>query len=87
MADGSRVDPRDDDAERIALAQEAQLIHRTRWRLVAWSGISTLIVLVILGAALYAAVAGTLAGASEDQLSARVDPWVARLGGDRPGRD
>ncbi len=87
MADGPRVDPADDDAERIALAQEAQLIHRTRRRLVAWSGISTLIVLVILGAALYAAVAGTLAGASVDQLAARVDPWVARLGGERVGRD
>ncbi len=87
MADGLRVDPGDDDAERTALAEEARLIHRTRLRLVAWSGISTLIVLVILGAALYAAVAGTLAGASVDQLSARVDPWVARLDGQRVGRD
>ena len=87
MADGSRVDPGDDDAERTALAEEARLIHRTRWRLVAWSGISTLVVLVVLGAALYAAVAGTLAGASVDQLSARVDPWVARLEGERAGRD
>jgi signal transduction histidine kinase len=87
MADGARVDPRDDDAERTALAEEARLIRRTRWRLVAWSGISTLIVLVILGAALYAAVAGTLASASIDDLSARVDPWVARLEGERTGSD
>ena len=43
MADGLRVDPEDDDAERTALAEEARLIHRTRRRLVAWSGISTLI--------------------------------------------
>jgi signal transduction histidine kinase len=87
MADGHRVDPRDDDAERTALVEEARLIRRTRWRLVAWSGISTLIVLVVLGAALYAAVAGTLAGASMDQLAARVDPWVARLQGQRIGGD
>lgn len=87
MADGLRVDPGDDDAERTALAEEARLIHRTRRRLVAWSGVSTLLVLVVLGAAMYAAVAGTLAGASVDQLSARVDPWVARLEGERAGRD
>jgi signal transduction histidine kinase len=87
MADGARVEPGDDDAEQTALAEEARLIHRTRWRLVAWSGISTLIVLVVLGTALYAAVAGTLAGASVDQLSARVDPWVARLDGQRVGRN
>jgi signal transduction histidine kinase len=87
MADGLRVDPGDDDAERTALAEEARLIHRTRLRLVAWSGVSTLLVLVVLGAAMYTAVAGTLAGASVDQLSARVDPWVARLEGERAGRD
>ena len=85
MADGARVDPRDDDAEAAALEDEARLIRRTRWRLVAWSGVSTLIVLVILGGALYAAVAGTLAGASVAQLSARVDPWVARLEGQPRG--
>ena len=50
MADGIRVDPRDDGAEQAALADEARLIRRTRWRLVAWSGISTLLVLVVLGA-------------------------------------
>ena len=57
MADGSRVDPGDDDAERTALAEEARLIHRTRRRLVAWSGVSTLLVLVVLGAAMYAGTA------------------------------
>ena len=57
MADGRRVDPRDDDAEQAALADEARLIRRVRWRLVAWSGLSTLVILVVLGAALYAAVA------------------------------
>jgi signal transduction histidine kinase len=88
MADGHRADPGDDGAERAALADEARLLRRVRWRLVAWSGVSTLIVLVGLGIALYAAVANTLATASIDQLSNRVDPWVAALEGtvDTPGQ-
>ena len=79
MGDGPRVDPRDDDAEQAALAAEARLLRRVRRRLVAWSGISTLLVLLVLGSALYAVVANTLAGASTAQLHNRVDPWVARL--------
>ncbi|MHB8893441.1 MAG: sensor histidine kinase [Candidatus Limnocylindrales bacterium] len=79
MADGHRVDPRDDGAEQAALADEARLLRRVRWRLVAWSGVSTLVVLVGLAIALYAAVANTLATASIDQLSNRIDPWVAAL--------
>jgi signal transduction histidine kinase len=81
MADGGRLDPRDDDAEQAALADEAKLIRRVRWRLVAWSGISTLVVLVILGAALYAAVANSLAAASVQQLENRARPLVALLEG------
>jgi hypothetical protein len=81
MADGFRVDPRDDGAEQAALASEARLVRRVRWRLVAWSGVSTLVVLVGLAIALYAAVANTLAAASTQQLSNRVDPWVAALEG------
>jgi signal transduction histidine kinase len=79
MPDGQRVDPRDDDAERAADADEARLLRRVRLRLVAWSGLSTLVVLVVLAAALYAVVAGTLASASVQQLSARTDPWVSVL--------
>ena len=81
MAD--QLDPRD-AAERDASAAEAALIRRVRWRLVAWSGGSTLLVLVLLGAALYAAVANTLASASIVQLSNRVDPVADGLEG-RPG--
>lgn len=87
MADGPRVDPRDDGAEQAALADEARLLRRVRWRLVAWSGISTLIVLLVLGSALYAVVANTLAGASTAQLHNRVDPWVAGLTGADPSGD
>ena len=81
MADGHRTEPLEDGAEQAALAEEARLLRRVRWRLVAWSGLSTLIVLVGLGIALYAAVANTLATASIDQLANRVDPWVAALEG------
>jgi signal transduction histidine kinase len=79
MADGPRADQPDDRAEQTALADDARLVRHVRWRLVAWSGLSTLLVLVVLGAALYGAVANTLASASIEQLSARIDPWVARL--------
>src|SRR5262245_1789813 len=81
MADGHRLDPRDDGAEQAALADEAKLLRRVRWRLVTWSGVSTLVVLVVLGAALYAAVAGSLAAASVQQLENRARPLVALLEG------
>jgi len=86
MADGHRVDPRDDGAEQAALADEGRLLRRVRWRLVAWSGVSTLIVLLVLAVALYAAVANTLAGAGTALLTARVDPLVQFLEGGRPER-
>ena len=70
-----------DATERQASAAEASLIRRVRWRLVAWSGGSTLLVLVVLGAALYAAVANTLASASLSQLSTRIDPVADALEG------
>src|SRR4051794_28018898 len=85
MADGVRPASRDDGAERAVLADEARLVKRTRWRLVAWSGISTLLVLLLLAVALYAAVARTLESASVAQLDARVDPIVEFLEGDQRG--
>jgi signal transduction histidine kinase len=81
MPDGHRVDPLDDGAEQAALAGEARLVRRVRWRLVAWSGASTLVVLVVLGAVLYASVANTLASASVQQLSDRAQPLVDALEG------
>lgn len=65
-----------------ASAEEHRLLRRTRWRLVLWSGLSTLVVLLVLGVALYAAVASTLVGASVSQLASRVDPVVASLSGE-----
>jgi signal transduction histidine kinase len=81
MADGVRVAPRDDGAERAVLADEARLVRRTRLRLVLWSGVSTLLVLIVLAVLLYAAVARTLEAASVNQLEARVDPVAAFLEG------
>jgi signal transduction histidine kinase len=55
---------------------DAALVRRVRWRLLAWSGGSTLAVLLVLGSVLYAAVAGSLAKAATDQLSFRAKSVV-----------
>jgi two-component system sensor histidine kinase CiaH len=85
MADGVRLSGTDDGAEQAALAVEAALLKHVRWRLVAWSGISTMLVLLVLSAILYAVVANTLAAASIAQLDGRADP-VIRLIEDPTGR-
>lgn len=55
---------------------DGALVRRTRWRLLAWSGGSTLLVLVALGSLLYAAVAGSLAAAGRQQLMDRADSLI-----------
>jgi signal transduction histidine kinase len=85
MADGVRVPRADDEAEQAVLADEARLLRRTRLRLVLWSGISVLVVLLLLALALYAAVARTLESASVGQLHAVVDPLASFLEGDPGG--
>jgi signal transduction histidine kinase len=57
----------------VTTAVEAPILRRTRWRLIAWSAGSTLVVLVILGIAIYAAAATSLSAAGIAQLRARVD--------------
>jgi len=52
---------------------DAALLRRVRWRLVAWSGLATLIVLAVLGSVLYVAVARSLASTSRDTLQTRAD--------------
>jgi two-component system sensor histidine kinase CiaH len=80
---------------------DAALVRRVRWRLLAWSGGSTLIVLVALGWLLYGAVANSLASAATDQLRERahsmangilsgpkftnLDPNVITSSADQPG--
>jgi signal transduction histidine kinase len=48
---------------------DARLLRRVRWRLVAWSAGSTLVLLLLLGAALYLSVDASLAAAGERQLT------------------
>jgi signal transduction histidine kinase len=52
---------------------DARLLRRVRWRLVAWSAGTTLIVLIVLGTALYLAVSSALAASGRDQLDARMN--------------
>jgi len=52
---------------------EAPILRRTRLRLIAWSAGSTLVVLVVLGVAIYVAAATSLAAAGVRQLQARVN--------------
>jgi len=75
-----------DEAEAQASEADARLVRDVRWRLVAWSGGSTLLVLVVLGVALYGAVLNTLAAASVGQLHGRTGPVAAALEGQQtPG--
>ena len=50
---------------------DSALVQRVRWRLLAWSGGTTLAVLVVLGALLYGAAAWSLATNAEQQLRTR----------------
>jgi len=50
---------------------DAEVVRRVRWRLAAWSGGATFIVIVALGVAIYAAVAGSLASSGRQQLDVR----------------
>lgn len=53
------------------MAPESPMLHRIRWKLVAWSAGSTLVVLLLLGSALYVAIAQQLRVESEDRLVRR----------------
>jgi signal transduction histidine kinase len=58
---------------------DAALVRRVRWRLLAWSGGTTLIALLALGSLLYGAVAWSLATTGEDQLRARAHDIASGL--------
>ena len=83
MPDGAAVAGANDAAETEILASDGRLLRRVRWRLVAWSGLSTLAVLVVLGAALYLIAARTLEMQGIRQLDNRIDD----LRGIRPDID
>jgi len=54
-----------------SFASDAALIRTVRWRLVLWSGLSTLVVLAVLGVALYLVVARNLEATGINQLTSR----------------
>src|SRR5215203_5492013 len=83
-ATGSRT--ADETAELEASEADARLLRRVGWRLVAFSGGSTLVVLLVLGIALYLSVASSLestAVASLDRRATAVQSFGQGPGGPR----
>src|SRR5258707_4591589 len=76
-----------DAAEAAAAEGDARLIRSVRWRLLAWSGGTTLLVLLFLGAALYLTVAQTLEANGVAVLGSRADQIVAAVTHERPAGD
>ena len=60
-----------DQADDAESSREADLVRRVRWRLVLWSGGSTLLVLIALGVALYVSVASSLEATAVADLDRR----------------
>jgi signal transduction histidine kinase len=80
MPDGILSPTEGSAPDAAAETADASLIRRVRWNLVLWSGGSTLLVLIVLAAALYGAVANSLASSGIAQLDAR----MSLVRGDRP---
>lgn len=70
--------------EQLEAAEDGRLVRRVRWRLVAWSGGSTLVVLLVLGVALYLAAQSTLDSFAMSQLQNRIDDYRAVLAAGTP---
>ena len=84
MADPAQPGATFDTAEQQASESEARLVRDVRWRLVAWSGGSTLLVLLVLGIALYVSVASSLQASSLAVLDDRAQDIVSFIRGERP---
>ncbi len=80
MPDGIQPPTETSAPELAAETADGGLIRTVRRNLVLWSGGSTLLVLVVLAVALYAAVAGSLANSGIQQLDAR----MSLVRGERP---
>ena len=66
-----------DSAEAHASEADARLVRDVRWRLVAWSGGSTLLVLLVLGVALYLSVASSLRTSGLTALDGRASDLIS----------
>ncbi|MEO8273198.1 MAG: HAMP domain-containing sensor histidine kinase [Chloroflexota bacterium] len=89
MAEGAGFEapPAPESPERSAAEADARLVRGVRLRLVAWSGGSTLLVLLVLGIALYLSVATSLQATAVANLELRADQIVSLLRGQRPNDD
>jgi signal transduction histidine kinase len=65
--------------------RDSGLLRRVRWRLVAWSAGSTLLLLVTLGTALYLSVNASLSASGTSQLEQRAAVLMSVLRGQPPG--
>ena len=76
----------EDRVDRVARQGDARLVRGVGWRLVLFSGGTTLLILLVLGALLYVRVTSSLESTGIVQLDARADSLKAFLGGsDNPG--
>ena len=70
--------------ELAAETADSRMVQHVRRNLVLWSGGTTLVILLVLAAALYVAVAGSLASSATAQLDSRFDQVKSSLTGQRP---
>ncbi len=70
--------------ELAAETADSRMVQHVRRNLVLWSAGTTLVILLILAAALYVAVAGSLANSATAQLDGRFDQVKSILTGERP---
>jgi signal transduction histidine kinase len=76
MPDGAASPETVDPADERALGADARLVRNVRWRLVLWSGLTTLVVLAALGIALYVSAARTLEANGIKQLDNRAAVYL-----------
>jgi signal transduction histidine kinase len=86
-ATASAGDVPNDAAELQSQETDARLVRSVRLRLLAWSAGSTLVVLVVLGIALYLSVASSLQASGMALLDDRAREIVASITRDRPAPD
>ena len=84
MPDGILPPTETTEPELAADTTEGRLVRHVRRNLVLWSGGTTLLVLLVLGVALYVAVASSLANSATSQLDSRLDEVRSSLTGQRP---